>query len=162
MPDELCLRCLNALAGIFCFSTGDPNNERFRCYVATLSQCPRGHFLFFNPSVRRLSGSARWLVSMPSRAFFVFQLTKLVKYGKYVSMESQCPRGHFLFFNLIEKAVTAGLKLKKSQCPRGHFLFFNKMVAYSGKTRNISPGLNALAGIFCFSTLVIAEYTVTR
>ncbi len=152
----------NALAGIFCFGTcanwfvqiGQPINRE--------SQCPCGHFLFWN--------------------------TPTLKPGIRVGFgicSSQCPCGHFLFWNTASTLNTSdihacgpssrnalagifcfgtpitrdskGLLLPQSQCPCGHFLFWNKKrdQCCGGDLHIISR--NALAGIFCFGTLLRAS-----
>ncbi len=64
-PDRF---CLNALAGIFLFWGASQKQRSTPCQL--LSQCPRGHFLFWGDI--NLSEQARsTTVSMPSRAFFV-------------------------------------------------------------------------------------------
>jgi len=84
------------------------------------SQCPHGHFCFFNT----VDG------------FMALNLPK-----------SQCPHGHFCFFNTstVRQYIP---KFGGSQCPHGHFCFFNGHATVESLVKNC---LNALTGIFVFS-----------
>ncbi len=111
-------------------------------------------------------------VSMPSRAFFVLGETKYeIENAKYMR-QSQCPRGHFLFWGFSFAVRACFPSRRPSQCPRGHFLFWGHIIHCPDDATSVSmPSraffvlggcsrrsvivscrqcLNALAGIFCF------------
>ncbi len=94
---------LNALAGIFCF--GDNKNIVF-AIVLFVSQCPRGHFLFWGPHGERDEQARLSCVSMPSRAFFVLGVYALI--DKTIAAEVSMPSRAFFV-------------LGASRCEKGRF-----------------------------------------
>ena len=107
----------------------------------------RAFFVFFHEAVPSALQSLN--VAMPSRAFFVF-LPPGWFVNPAVEDESQCPRGHSLFF-FVHCAGRHNHEHHKSQCPRGHSLFFFRC-GWCARTWESRIRRNALAGILCFSS----------
>ena len=85
---------LNALTGIFCFSI-----EQWEYVNASgqASQCPHGHFLFFNdPNPELYSVNYPCLNALTG--IFCFSIRQIWRIIMKTN-PSQCPHGHFLFFN---------------------------------------------------------------
>ena len=159
--------CLNALAGIFVFSTRDgPAAHRDRDGPVSMpsraflffppsvtdhaiqrlaeSQCPRGHFCFFHSQVP--SAPTLTMASQCPRGHFCFFHVFITGTG-VVTVTSQCPRGHFCFFHAVA-APAVIVSSAASQCPRGHFCFFHR------RTRGLADHRDGRSqcprGHFCF------------
>ena len=119
-------------------------------YQAVASQCPYGHFLFWNAVFRKIEtgllrqvamplraffvleqrailffGGARWTgVAMPLRAFFVLELSLCYAPFSFVLSRRNALTGIFCFGTRGGVPMRKNRK-SKSQCPYGHFLFWN-------------------------------------
>ena len=94
---------------------------------------------------------------MPLRAFFVLELAIPEIRVPISSIESQCPYGHFLFWNDCENGRVWLLNRGRRNALTGIFCF--------GTQRRCNMPLvlterrNALTGIFCFGTGPLATRT---
>ena len=93
-----------------------------RLKITKRSQCPHGHFLFFNGLNQRFR-PVGLSVSMPSRAFFVFQSYFIERMKVMFIWSLNALTGIFCFSMKHALGISGYGNL--SQCPHGHFLFFN-------------------------------------
>ena len=137
----------NALAGIFCFLAEMKPGVRLTGNKV-VSMPSRAFFVFWRTfSITKIP--LTYYVSMPSRAFFVFWPYQILKrLARRTGIKFQCPRGHFLFSGGDDGEISFYIDLV-FQCPRGHFLFSGVVKAGMFETGG-RKRFNALAGIFCF------------
>ena len=126
MPPRARGTCRNALTGIFCFGTRVQRDVRWRHHSGAGRNALTGIFCFGT------------LISLPSFA------------GRKLRPGRNALTGIFCFGTWIGDELYVRSK-NKSQCPYGHFLFWN-VTSPLTEGENIIPRRNALTGIFCFGT----------